>query len=413
MKRTDLVGAPESVYAGLRETGFNTLIHTQAGDGWSYCIKGSAPQQIDLDELDGLVTKKDRPIHDDDAPPLQEGWLLFLSYDLCRDFENIPSKNPEMISMPKIMLCEIHELLAYDHANGIWWTNSKDLNDIDQHVDAEEFHIGEWEEAPTRDEYISMVEKAKEYIAAGDIYQVNLARWFSAEFSGDSFALYRNLVRRNPSPYGFYAEIKIDDRKLDFVSVSPELLIQRTRDKLITRPIAGTYPKNLSIEDLPRDPKERAEHIMLIDLERNDLGRIADFGSVEVTEFLGVEEYSHLYHIVSQVEARDSEGIKISELLGSVFPGGTITGTPKIRAMEIINELERFERGPYTGTVGFLTPSGDITLNIVIRTAYVANDRIHVAAGSGIVADSIPEKEAAESAIKAAAILELKDLIPA
>jgi anthranilate synthase component 1 len=273
-----------------------------------------------------------------------------------------------------------------------------------------DFGIGPWTTRTPDAKYIRMVARAKEYIAAGDIYQVNLARWFEADFAGDPFALFDRLARHNPSPYACYLDLPFLAEPATIVSSSPELLFQINGRRIVTRPIAGTYPRERNPATLPRDPKERAEHIMLVDLERNDLGRIALPGSVVVEELLGIETYSHLHHIVSQVAAELRDDVTLDEVLGAVFPGGTITGAPKIRAMQIISELEPVQRGLYTGAIGFVDDAGDAIFNIVIRTAVIQNKKIRLAAGAGIVTDSIPEREAAETRIKAEAFLSLPTL---
>lgn len=267
---------------------------------------------------------------------------------------------------------------------------------------------GDWSETPDRIGYGEWVRRAKEYIAAGDIFQANIARWFTAPFQGDPFGYFRALTRRNPSPFAAYVEwpdLKCGVASTAIVSSSPELLARVHGSRIETRPIAGTYPKSRSRDELPRDPKEKAEHVMLVDLERNDLGRIAVPGSVRVEELMAIEEYSHLFHIVSHVAAELAPGLGIREVLRAIFPGGTITGAPKVRAMEIISELEGVRRGIYTGSLGWQDDDGDLELNIAIRTAVVQSGSIHVAAGAGIVADSDPDREAAETSLKAEALL--------
>ncbi|MEK8024157.1 MAG: anthranilate synthase component I family protein, partial [Candidatus Hydrogenedentota bacterium] len=280
----------------------------------------------------------------------------------------------------------------------------------DSRAGRQAFRISEWKESLDDEHYAGMVRRAREFIAAGDIYQVNLARWFEADFEGDAWGLFAELSRRNPSPYSAYIELPGVDgfAPAAIVSASPELLFRIEGFRIVTRPIAGTYPREEAPENLPRDPKERAEHIMLIDLERNDLGRIGVPGSVKVEELLTVETYSHLHHIVSQVAAELRPGTKLSQVMRAVFPGGTITGCPKVRAMEIIDELETFRRGLYTGSIGMLGSEGDAVFNIAIRTAIVRDGKIRLAAGAGIVADSDPMREAHETRVKAGAFLDAR-----
>ena len=258
----------------------------------------------------------------------------------------------------------------------------------------------------TQTAFESTVRCAQEHIAAGDIYQVNLSvaeRW---PLTSDPWPLYLRLREINPSPWMGYADF--GDWQL--VCGSPELLVERSGDHLRTRPIAGTRRKTGDApadramrEELKLDEKERAEHLMLVDLARNDVGRLAQYGTVDVAEREVVEEYSHVFHLVSEVRGVECAGVDQAAVVSSLFPGGTITGCPKIRAMEIIGDLEPVARGAYTGALGWIGPH-DLQLNIVIRSAVVSQGQVVVQAGAGIVADSIPEREWKESLRKAAAV---------
>ncbi|AJY74963.1 anthranilate synthase component I family protein [Paenibacillus beijingensis] len=258
-----------------------------------------------------------------------------------------------------------------------------------------------------REDYMRAVERIREYIAQGDVFQVNLSLRQSRSAAASPEELYEWLRLVNPSPYmGF---LRSPDFQL--VSGSPELLVELQGGKLATRPIAGTRRRGrtpeedrLMEEELRTSEKERAEHIMLVDLERNDLGRIAAFGSVRVEELMVVERYSHVMHLVSQVEGRLAEGKDAYDVIAATFPGGTITGAPKIRTMEIIEELEPVRRGPYTGSMGWIDYNGDMEFNIVIRTMVVKDNAVHIQAGAGIVIDSVPEREYDESLNKAKAL---------
>ncbi|MBI1976959.1 MAG: anthranilate synthase component I family protein [Candidatus Omnitrophica bacterium] len=269
----------------------------------------------------------------------------------------------------------------------------------------------------TQSHFEQMVLRAKEYIAAGDIYQVNLSQRISADISGDPVGahcnvplLYLRLREINPSPFACYLPMS----KVTIAGCSPERLLRVQGDLVETRPIAGTRPRvaqnrfmdHRYAEELLLSPKERAEHVMLMDLERNDLGRVCEYGSVEVNELMTVEEYSHVRHIVSNVQGRLRKDRDRLDAVEAAFPGGTITGTPKIRAMEIIEELEPVKRGLYTGSVGYLSFSGEMDLNIVIRTFVVSQGKLFIQVGAGIVADSIPEKEYEETLRKGQALLE-------
>ena len=257
--------------------------------------------------------------------------------------------------------------------------------------------------------YVYRVQRCLEYIAAGDIYQANLSHRFTVDLRGRSpRSIYRRLRDINPSP--FAALLEFPDVTL--VSCSPERLVRLSENEVETRPIAGTRPRGAStdedrllVEDLLMSPKERAEHIMLVDLERNDLGRVCTDGSVRVDEFMVVERYSHVSHIVSNIRGRLAPGRDALDLIRAVFPGGTVTGVPKVRCMEIIDELEPVRRGPYTGSIGYLSPSGDLDLNIVIRTLVIAGERAYLQVGAGIVADSDPIREYQETLFKAEALL--------
>jgi anthranilate synthase component 1 len=253
-----------------------------------------------------------------------------------------------------------------------------------------------------------MVAKAKEYIRAGDIFQVVLSQRFSAPFALSSFALYRSLRRMNPSPFLFH----LDLGGFSLVGSSPEILV-RVRDGRVTiRPIAGTARRGADeAEDkalaaaLISDPKERAEHLMLLDLGRNDVGRVAEVGTVEVTDQFVVERYSHVMHIVSNVVGRLDESKDSVDALMAGFPAGTVSGAPKVRAMEVIDELEKAKRGPYAGCVGYFTADGEMDTCIVLRTAIVKDGLLHVQSGAGIVYDSVPASEQQECINKAKAIV--------
>jgi para-aminobenzoate synthetase component 1 len=253
------------------------------------------------------------------------------------------------------------------------------------------------------------VMSAKRAIARGDIYQANLSLRFERGFHGDPRELYRLLCKKNPSPYA--ALLKVGPRWI--VSCSPELLLSVEGRTLCTRPIAGTRPRGESAEkdrklkgQLLLSPKERAEHIMLVDLERNDLGRVSVPSSIRVSERFSVEPYSHVMHIVSEVKGRLQKGRTAWEALQSLFPGGTITGCPKISSVKIIGELEGVARGPFYGSAGYFAWNGDAKFNILIRTALIQNKKVYVQAGAGIVADSNPRREYRESLAKARVILE-------
>ncbi len=260
----------------------------------------------------------------------------------------------------------------------------------------------------SRDGFIAAVKKAKEYIRKGDIFQANLSQRFSFPVKEDAAAIYRRLRRINPSSFfGF-----LDAGDFQILSGSPERLVKLEGGVLETRPIAGTRSRGKTAGedarrslDLLLSEKERAEHIMLVDLVRNDMGRVAEWGSVAANELMTLEDYSHVKHIVSNVRGRLRDGLTAVDALAAFFPGGTITGAPKVRCMEIIDELEPVARGPYTGSLGYFSFDGNMDFNILIRSLVLKNGSAHLQVGAGIVADSVPEKEYAETLYKAEAVL--------
>jgi len=258
------------------------------------------------------------------------------------------------------------------------------------------------------------VERAIRYVHDGDVMQVVLSQRLSRPYSGSPLSLYRALRSINPSPYMFY----FDFGDFQVVGASPEILVRHERGTVTVRPIAGTRPRGASRErdhelerELLADPKERAEHVMLVDLGRNDVGRVAAAGSVQLTETMTVERYSHVMHIVSNVEGKLRDGLDSVDVLRAAFPAGTVSGAPKVRAMEIIDELEPDKRGLYAGAVGYLGFNGDMDLAIAIRTALIKAGRMHVQAGAGIVADSVPENEWRETQAKASAVLRAAEIV--
>ncbi|MFA4906610.1 MAG: chorismate-binding protein, partial [Candidatus Margulisiibacteriota bacterium] len=257
-------------------------------------------------------------------------------------------------------------------------------------------------------EFEAMVVKAKKYIYAGDIFQVVLSQRFAQKYGGDPFTIYRAMRTVNPSPYMYFLKF---DKALQLIGSSPELLVRRVGDTATLRPIAGTRKRGKDKhedeklgKELLADAKERAEHIMLVDLGRNDLGRVCEFGSVKVTESMVIERYSHVMHIVSNISGRLRPGIDGLDLLRATFPAGTVSGAPKIRAMEIIDELETHDRGIYAGAVFYLGFNGDLDSCIAIRTMVVKDKVAYAQAGAGIVADSVPRKEYQESLNKCQAM---------
>jgi anthranilate synthase component 1 len=269
------------------------------------------------------------------------------------------------------------------------------------------FSITELESNFQKDEFEAAVTKAKEHIVAGDVIQVVLSQKFSARATGEDLALYRNLRSVNPSPYMFY----LNFGEIKLIGASPEILVRLTDGKIELRPIAGTRPRGETPQedqqheqDLLNDPKERAEHIMLVDLGRNDVGKVAESGSVSVPRLMEIERYSHVMHIVSRVEGSLKPDKDCFDLFMSAFPAGTVSGAPKIRAMQIISDLEPDSRGPYAGAVGYFGFNGNMDFCITIRTITIYKDQLSIQVGAGIVADSSPAGEYDETLRKAGAM---------
>ena len=269
-----------------------------------------------------------------------------------------------------------------------------------------------------KDDYIAAVLRAKEYIAAGDMMQVQVGQRLRKRYTESPLSLYRALRSLNPSPYMYF----YDMGEFQIIGASPEILVRQEHtpegDKITIRPLAGTRPRGATPEqdkvleaELQGDPKERAEHVMLIDLARNDIGRIAKIGSVKVTEAFTVERYSHVMHIVSNVEGLLLDGMSSLDVLKATFPAGTLTGAPKVRAMEIIDELEPVKRGIYGGACGYLSFAGDMDVAIAIRTGIVKDGTLYVQAAAGVVADSVPELEWKETEAKARALIRAAELV--
>jgi anthranilate synthase component 1 len=351
--------------------------------------------------------------------PFNGGWFLYLGYELAGQIEpglnlpaagdGLPTAFASRVPAAFVLDLERDELHLLSEREDLLAQMRDDLGVLDAPVETDErpLAIELAEEAPER--HHRVVERSKRYIFDGDIFQANLSRLWQGRLQRDVDAgvLYERLRRHNPAPFAGMARY----RGAEVISSSPERLVEVRGQRVQTRPIAGTRPRgdgeadhSLSVELLGH-PKERAEHIMLIDLERNDLGRICVPGSVEVNELMVLESYAHVHHIVSNVRGRLSPGTTPGEVIRAVFPGGTITGCPKVRCMEIIAELEQAGRGAYTGSMGYLNHNGDMDLNILIRTLVKHGPELRLRAGGGIVADSQPEAELRETRAKARGLL--------
>ncbi len=367
-------------------------------------------------------------------PPMSAGIFGYLGYDMVRQMETLPEPNPDPLGFPDAVMIRPTVIVVFDavkdeitivtpvrpqagvsssqaHGRAIErLTAVVDTLDapLDKSADSAEFdpNIAVVSNTP-RERYLDMVKRAKEYIAAGDIFQVVLSQRFEAPFDLPPFALYRALRRTNPSPFLYY----LDFGGFAIAGSSPEILV-RVRDGEVTiRPIAGTRPRGKTPDEdkalaaeLLADPKERAEHLMLLDLGRNDVGRVAEIGSVKVTDQFFLEYYSQVMHIVSNVIGRLAADHDMLDALAGGFPAGTVSGAPKVRAMEIIDELELEKRGIYAGCVGYFSADGAMDSCIILRTSVVKDGKMYVQAGAGIVADSVPENEHAECQAKARAL---------
>ncbi|KQY51236.1 aminodeoxychorismate synthase component I [Lysobacter sp. Root494] len=353
--------------------------------------------------------------------PFRGGWALMLGYELAGQVEPVLRLPSAPGGIPVAVALRCAAAVLRDHATGecviVAETSHADLlNVIASDIQAAALLPGlpAWQSPATIEEdevqrYTDGVQRVLGYLAAGDVFQVNLSRSWRARFDGalDPAALFQRLRENNPAPFaGVFAQ-----RDWTVVSSSPERLVSVRGDLVETRPIAGTRARFAGDDDAERirelvgHPKERAEHVMLIDLERNDLGRVCTPGSVEVDELMTVESYAHVHHIVSNVRGRLRVGVTPGEVIRAVFPGGTITGCPKVRCMQIIAELEREGRGAYTGAIGWLNRDGDMDINILIRSAEVEGDLLRFRTGAGIVADSDPQRELEETRAKARGML--------
>jgi anthranilate/para-aminobenzoate synthase component I len=332
----------------------------------------------------------------------------YLSYDLGWEIEKLPHLAEDDLKLPKVMMVVPSKLLVFDHQRQeLTIMADKPQKILDKLNKGPIRNRDLQSQVPnttsnlTKSQFMNMVRRAKEYIRVGDIYQVNLSQRFQISLPTDPLTVYERLRQINPSPFASF----FDFGEIKLVSSSPERLVKLENGQVETRPIAGTRPINAPAGELLLDPKEQAEHIMLVDLARNDIGKVCQPGSVHVDELMVVEKYSHVQHIVSNVRGQLSAGKTSGDLIRAVFPGGTITGCPKIRSMEIIEELEPVKRGVYTGSNGYIGPDR-LDLNIAIRTIVIKGQQAYVQAGAGIVADSDPEREFWETEHKARAMLE-------
>jgi anthranilate synthase component 1 len=432
------------VWARYSFLGTDPLMVLTAKDGKISLQRGAGrPQRLpDGDPLEALrrLLTEFKPVAVPGLPRFQGGAVGYLAYDMVRHMERLPRRAKDDLGLPDTVFMFSDTLLVFDNlrhrllviANA--HIERRDAAALDRAYDRAAVRIGMTlaklarpvRSAPaltlaapgpllamgeegftsTMDEptYCEGVRRAKEYIAAGDAYQVVVARRLDTRLDADPFTVYRALRTINPSPYLFFLRLG----KTTIVGSSPEVLVRVEGDRVEERPIAGTHPRGATeaedraIEQMMQtDPKERAEHVMLVDLGRNDVGRVAELGSVKVTEFMGTERYSHVMHLVSHVVGTLRRGADAFDVLRATFPAGTVSGAPKIRAMQIIDELEPTQRGPYAGAVGYVSYSGNLDSCITIRTIICHGRRASIQVGAGIVADSDPKTEWQETCSKA------------
>jgi aminodeoxychorismate synthase component I len=375
-----------------------------------------------LDPLTAIAGFVAETAGDDPVPPFPFGPLVvgYLGYELGRLIEPPSRPGGPPPDLPLAALARYETLLVFDRTRGQYALVTPDgaprrvpwLDRVAAAPAARPVWEGPFVTAPlaplwSRERYLASVERIRAYLTAGDVYQVNLTQPWEVAFEAPPHELHARLARLHPVPHGAFLDL--GDHQL--VANSPELFLRRRGPHLTTRPIKGTRSRGTTpahdaalIAELRRDPKERAEHVMIVDLERNDLGRVATPGSVAVEGLAEVESHATVHHLVSTVSARLRAGVGLAEILRATFPGGSITGAPKVRAMEVIRELEPWPRGPYTGAFGVFHPGGDLELGLGIRTAVVRDGRLRWHAGGGIVIESDPERELAEAWLKTAAL---------
>ena len=437
-------GKSWSRYSFIGVASTATLRSVKGKAKWS----GKPPQGVLLEgniwevfkqTLDFLSTKRFPSL-----PPLTGGLVGYFAYDIVRIFEKIPDNNPDETNVPDLLMLLATDFAVLDHVDVTVWliANAVNYDGTDERVDiayqdackrldqmqndlsspqsqlssslnAEATPV--FTNRTKSDDYQKSVKKAIEYIEAGDAFQIVLSQRFDTQTKATGLDIYRVLRSTNPSPYMYYLNIPREDlaqTEFEIVGSSPEALVTVKDRNAMMHPIAGTRPRSKdskidekTADELLNDPKEKAEHLMLVDLGRNDLGRVCKPGSVEVTQFMQVEKYSHVMHLVSTVTGILNDEISAADALRATFPAGTLSGAPKVRAMEIIDELEPVKRGIYGGAIGYFDFAGNMDVAITIRTALLKDGVAYVQAGAGIVADSLPSSEDLECQNKAAVVL--------
>jgi anthranilate synthase component 1 len=405
---------------------------------WQGVAPAGAPTGIDPLSALKICASHLRSPQIPELPPLTSGLVGFMGYDIVRRLEKLPNLTKKDLDLPELSFMLTSDLAVLDHssgtitliANAINWDGSDDRVDeafvscqsrldqmesdlaaplISENQHIPEFTMPEYEANVSANDFTSSVEKIKEEILAGEAFQVVISQRFSMPSHADAMDVYRMLRLNNPSPYMYLFRFS---GGIEIVGSSPEALVKVNQRDVLIHPIAGTRRRSQDVQEddalaqeLLADPKERAEHLMLVDLGRNDLGRVCAPGSVEVVDFMHIERYSHVMHIVSTVTGKLKEGSSPTDALFAVFPAGTLSGAPKPRAMEIIEEQEKIRRGIYGGIVGYIDFTGNLDTAIAIRTALILDGTAYVQAGAGVVADSDPASENQECHNKAAAVL--------
>ena len=433
--RYSFIGLPARTL--LRATGFGADAATEV------VTDGKVVERVRGNPLDfvGEYQKRFKVALRPGLPRFCGGLAGYFGYDVVRHIEKKLEKTcpPDTLGCPDILLLQTEELAVIDNLSGklylivyadparpeAYSNAKKRLRELKEQLkySVSAPQVKQTQSFPAEREfskadYLKAVDRAKELIAAGDFMQVQVGQRIKKRFTESPLSLYRALRSLNPSPYMYY----YDFGDFQVVGASPEILVRQEQvdegQKVTIRPLAGTRPRGATVErdkvveqELVNDPKERAEHVMLIDLARNDIGRIAKTGSVKVTEAFAVERYSHVMHIVSNVEGLLNEGMDSIDVLKATFPAGTLTGAPKVHAMELIDQLEPSKRGLYGGACGYLSYAGDMDVAIAIRTGIVKDQTLYVQAAAGVVADSVPELEWQETEAKARALLRASELV--
>lgn len=394
---------------------------------WSFF--GADPYTTVEGSLEALqAALAEHPIENSTGIPFIGGAVGYIAYDFARSIETLPTIAEEDRPIAKLRFGLYDSVAALNHATGELHLIAHGLSDsaevgmkalrakLQTAVSStkEAPIVGPWEWNMDHDAFIQAIEKIKSYIATGDVYQVNLSRRARCRFAGEPLHLYQALRKGNPGPYCAY----LDTGDCTLLSTSPEQFLVKRGNDLATRPIKGTRPRGSSpaederlAQELAQSPKERAELLMIVDLERNDLGRVAAFGSVRVEDLYQVEHYARVIHQTAQVKARLAPEKDVFDCIRALFPGGSITGAPKIRAMQVIEELEPTRRGAYCGSIGYIGFNGDAELNIAIRSLHFVDGYLDYQVGGGIVWDSVPEEEYRETEYKARAIHETIDAV--